>query len=199
MRPLDLDLETWDAWSPAEAAERLRGVSTPWCVLAGWALDLFIGKQTREHDDLEIGVPADRFGEIRSALGGFEFVVVGDGRAWTMTERTLEAHRQTWVREPGGPWRLDVIRERWDGDAWVYRLDARIRLPVTGLVLRTNEGIPFVRPEVVLLFKAQAPRPKDTTDFEAVLPHLDDGSRAWLRSALALAHPDHAWLEQLSR
>jgi Aminoglycoside-2''-adenylyltransferase len=199
MRPLDLDLGTWDAWSPAEAAEHLRGVSTPWYVLAGWALDLFIGRQTRAHDDLEIGVPADGFEEIRSALGGFEFVVVGDGRAWPVTERTLRAHGQTWVREPGGPWRLDVIRERWDEDVWVYRRDARIRLPVKSLISRTNEGIPFVRPEVVLLFKAKAPRPKDTTDLEAVLPHLDDGRRAWLRSALALAHPDHVWLARLSR
>jgi hypothetical protein len=33
-------------------------------VAAGWALDLFLGRQTRPHEDLEIGVPADRFDEV---------------------------------------------------------------------------------------------------------------------------------------
>ena len=197
MHPLELDLQRWDAWTPAEVAERLRGVSAPWYVLAGWALDLFIGRQTREHADLEIGVPADRFEEIRSALGAFEFVVVGDGQAWPVAEETLRAHRQTWVREEDGPWHLDVVREAWDGEVWVFRRDERIRLPAPSLISRTTEGIPFVRPEVALLFKARAPRPKDTADFQLVLPHLDAAQRRWLGDALALTHPGHVWLKEL--
>jgi hypothetical protein len=30
----------------------------PWYVAAGWALELFTGDAAREHDDLEIAVPA---------------------------------------------------------------------------------------------------------------------------------------------
>jgi Aminoglycoside-2''-adenylyltransferase len=63
---LDVDLGAWDAWSPREAARRLERVAAPWYVIAGWALDLYLGRQTREHDDLEIGIPADCFPEIRS-------------------------------------------------------------------------------------------------------------------------------------
>jgi hypothetical protein len=33
----------------------------PWCVAAGWALDLFRGMQTREHGDIEIAIPAAGF------------------------------------------------------------------------------------------------------------------------------------------
>ena len=80
LEPLDVDLDAWDAWSPAEVAENLTGVTAPWCVAAGWALDLFLGRQTREHDDLEIGVPAQGFAEVRDALAGFDFVVIGDAR-----------------------------------------------------------------------------------------------------------------------
>ena len=58
---------TWDAWQPREVAERLAGVATPWYVAAGWALDLFRGGPTREHDDLEIGVPAAGFDAVRAA------------------------------------------------------------------------------------------------------------------------------------
>ncbi|MFD9689695.1 hypothetical protein ACFWXO_28500, partial [Kitasatospora sp. NPDC059088] len=36
-----------DAWRPEQAAERLGGFGASWCVAAGWALDLFLGRQTR--------------------------------------------------------------------------------------------------------------------------------------------------------
>ena len=58
------DLSLWDAWRPEEVAARLAGVQAPWCVAAGWAIDLFLGEERREHEDLEIAVPRERFAEI---------------------------------------------------------------------------------------------------------------------------------------
>ena len=58
-------------------------------------------------------------------------------------------------------------------------------------------GFPICAPEVVLLFKAKATRPKDEADFAGVLPMLGGGQRAWLGEALARVHPGHAWLELL--
>lgn len=194
----EADLARWDAWSPSELARRLAGVTAAWYVIAGWALDLFLGRQTREHDDLEIGVAAQDFGAIRSALAEFEFFVVGHGRALPLTEQTLADHRQTWVREPStGLWLLDVIREPWDGDAWVYERDRRITRTAPELVARTRDGIPYMQPEVVLLFKANAMRPKDEDDFAFVLPQLDESRRRWLVEVLELAHPGHPWIDPL--
>jgi aminoglycoside-2''-adenylyltransferase len=68
----------WAAWTPAEVAERLSNVTTRWYVAAGWALDLFIGGLGREHDDLEIGVPRTRFGQIVDAVLTIAQVVVTD-------------------------------------------------------------------------------------------------------------------------
>jgi hypothetical protein len=167
-------------------------------VLAGWALDLFQDRQTREHEDLEIGVPADEFGAIREALAGLELFVIGDGRAWPLSEAALSGHRQTWAREPETRrWRVDIIRERWDGDVWVFARDPRIRVPGGELVSRTSDAIPYIRPEVALLFKANASRPKDEADFAAVLPLLDDERRRWLAGALELVQPGHRWLAAL--
>jgi len=197
-RPVDLDLDAWDAWNPTEAARHLEGLAAPWYLVGGWALDLFVGRQIREHDDLEIGVPARRFPEVREALAGFELVVVGGDRTWPATESTLAAHHQTWVREPeGGPWRMDILREPWDGDVWMFRRDQRIRLPAERLISHTSDGIPYAPPEVVLLFKAKATRPKDERDFATLLPHLDADRRSWLHDALELVHPEHPWLEAL--
>ena len=167
-------------------------------MLAGHALDLFLGRQTRHHDDLEIGVAHHDFRAIERALHELELFVVGDGTAHAVTESALALHRQTWGRDRGtGLWRVDVIRERWDGDVWVFRRDPRIHVEAAELVLRTPDGIPYVRPEVALLFKAKSIRPKDEADFEAVLPDLDEKQRAWLADALGIVHPGHSWLERL--
>jgi hypothetical protein len=93
------DLGMWDAWTPAQLAAKLERADATWYVLAGWALDLFQGRQTSEHEDLEIGVPAYEFVVMRGALAELALFVVGDGRAWPLGEAALSAHRQTWARE----------------------------------------------------------------------------------------------------
>ncbi|WP_280398292.1 hypothetical protein [Nocardia carnea] len=188
----------WQAWTPAEVAERLSGAAPCWYVVAGWALDLFVGGPGRVHSDLEIGVPQERFGDIQEAFPGFEWDVVGDGYVWPFPEEADSQH-QTWLREPAtGLYRLDVFREPYLGDRWVCRRDASITLPFDELILRTASGIPFVIPEVVLLFKAKARRTKDEGDFLRALPALDGQRRSRLSGWLSRVHPGHPWLEPLA-
>ncbi len=194
----DAELALWDPWTPAELAERLAGVPARWYVLAGWALDLFLARQTREHEDIEIGVPSVDFPAIRDALGEYELLVVGGGKALPVTPSTLAAHRQTWVREPAtGTWRLDVIRERWEDGTWIYDRDPRIRRSGIEAIAHTPSGIPYLQPDIVLLFKASGTRPKDEDDFATVLPALGPSRRAWLADALELTRPGHHWLAAL--
>jgi hypothetical protein len=199
------DLTMWDAWTPADIAGLLAAVQAPWYVAAGWAIDLFLGEQRRAHEDLEIAVPRDRFAEVAEALDGFELFipgrVSGESLVWPIQHAgdRLETHHQTWVREPAtGLWRLDVFREPSAGGEWVCRRDERIRLPYDAVIERTDDGIPYARPEITLLFKAKhADRAKDQVDLAAVLPHLDPARRRWLAEAIALIHPGHQWLTDL--
>jgi hypothetical protein len=199
IEPFEPDVSKWDAWHPAEAARRLAGVDAPWAVVAGWSLDLFRGRQTREHEDLEIAVPARTFPAIAEALSEFEHFVVGDGYARPVSAESLAGTHQTWVRErETGLWRLDVMREPWDGDTWICRRDPSIRRPGSEVIAHTADGIPYQQPEIALLFKAKAVRPKDEADFAAMLPLLEDSRRRWLAEALELVHPGHAWLAALT-
>ena len=192
------DLTLWDAWEPAEVARRLVGVDATWYVTAGWALDLHHGRQTREHEDVEIAVPEDGFDAVRAALDGFELWVIGRGLAHPVTPAALAAHHQTWVREPAtGAWRLDVMREPWEGDTWVFRRAPRIRLPRERVIAHTNDGIPYARPEIALLYKAKSSRPKDDADLASALPLLGAEERQWLAQSIALVHPGHHWLQSL--
>jgi hypothetical protein len=78
----------------------------------------------------------------------------------------------------------------------VFRRNERIRQKLTD-AFRAAE-LPFIAPEIVLLFKAKSPTAIDETDFANVTPHLNAVGRSWLLNALSLCHPRHHWAEALA-
>lgn len=194
-----LDARWSRSWTPVEVARRLAGIAVPWCVAAGWALDLFRGRQTREHGDIEIAIPAAGFAAVRGRFPGYAFDGAGSGRIWEdATPDVLAAVHQTWLRDPAtGDYLLDVFREPHDGDTWICRRDETIRLPYRDIIHRTRDRIPYLAPELVLLFKAKHARQKDQADFDATVPHMTKAQREALAGLLARVHPGHPWLADL--
>ncbi len=188
----------WDAWTPWEVARRLRGVGVRWYVAGGWAVDLHRGAVSREHGDLEIAVAGRDFPAIRDALPDLHFSVVGSGAAWPLDDARAAARmHQTWgFDRRGGVYRVDVFREPGEAE-WVYRRDRSVRVPWAEAVLAGPDGVPYLAPQLVLLFKARAHRAKDDADLAAVLPGLPDGARRWLADRLREQHPGHPWIEQV--
>jgi Aminoglycoside-2''-adenylyltransferase len=190
----------WDPWTPAHVAHLLAAVTAPWCVAGGWAIDLFLGRVTRPHGDLEVAAPAADFGAVRQALAAFDFEVAGDGCLWPLDSPQFATMHQTWVSErtpdrPGGRvYRLDVFREPSRDGMWACRRDLAIVLPYQRAVRRDQAGIPYLAPEIVLLFKAKAARPKDDADFRVAAPLLEPEARDWLRGMLGRVHPGHDWI-----
>lgn len=60
-----------------------------------------------------------------------------------------------------------------------------------------KEGIPYLSPEVVLLYKAKDTRAKDQEDFLRVVDSLSSEQKKWLQTAIQLHMPHHKWLELL--
>ena len=189
------DIDAWDPWDPPVVAERLAGVGVPWYVAGGWAVDLHLGGRRRDHEDLEIAVPAAHFDTIAARFADLEFHVAGDGKVVPLSPAALAEHHQTWAWDPAAArWRFDVFREPHDGNVWISRRDARLRRPYGDLIRHDRDGIPYLSPEVVLLFKAKYCRPKDEGDYAALAPTLTPAERAWLDDALDMVHPGpHPW------
>ncbi|WP_306424436.1 nucleotidyltransferase domain-containing protein [Shinella sedimenti] len=72
--------DAWCTWHPQELARRVSGVKRPWCVVGGWALDLWHGAETRPHEDIEFTVLRAEFSLFRHALTGLRFHAVGNGQ-----------------------------------------------------------------------------------------------------------------------
>jgi hypothetical protein len=185
----------WNAWPPDEVASRLSGLTIPWCVVAGWALDVWRGFQTRSHDDTEIGIPRICFPAIRAHLSAYELFMVGNGLVDPLEPENQppDDRHQIWVLDKSArSWRLDIFLEPGDETTWIFRRDESLRLPRREVMAVSGDGIPYLKPEVALLYKAKAARPKDTGDFLSALPIMDNKARNWLRDALLRVHPHHA-------
>ena len=187
------------SWTPNEVAQQLAGIRTPWYVAAGWALDLFLGRQTRLHGGIEIAIPDTSFPEVRQRFTGYVFDAAGSGQIWEdAAPEVLAAIHQTWLRDPAtGNYLLDVFREPHDRGTWIYRRDEKIRYPYSDIIHHTQDGIPYLVPELVLLFKAKHARQKDQRDFDTTVPHLTPAQREALAKLLARVHPGHPWLADL--
>lgn len=81
---------------------------------------------------------------------------------------------------------------------WVCRRDETLRLPYPSVIRFDGAGVPYLRPELVLLFKAKARRPKDEDDLLRTLPRLAAEDTAELARLLVRVHgPEHPWLARL--
>ena len=79
----------------------------------------------------------------------------------------------------------------------MFRRNAEIRRPKSSVALATAGGIPYLRPEIQLLYKARLMREKDKHDFEGALPDLSAKQSAWLKRSLEEFIPGHEWLARL--
>jgi hypothetical protein len=59
-------------------------------------------------------------------------------------------------------------------------------------------GVPYLTPEIQLFYTANGLRPKDRTDFLAVLPFLTRDQRRWLTEALSRAYGTRQWRDHLT-
>lgn len=190
-----------DHWSPAELAGRLEGLDVRWCVVGGWALELAGVIPGRPHSDLEIAVPQFEFDRLKDWLAPYEFFVIGPDGMWPADGAggAYFDNPQTFVLDPeAGVWRADVIRSQYDGDTWVFQFDRSIRRAYVDAVAFTADGIPYLRPELVLLYKAVLLGERNQADFDASVDALGAAARRCLADSLNdVAGPGHPWLAQL--
>jgi hypothetical protein len=192
--------EPWRAVHPDEAVLWLAGVRAPWWVAGGWALDLFLGRQSRSHHDFDVGILRRDVLEVIAQLSSWEFFESKDGLLVPLLSTPPRcAVNSLWGRPRGGThWLLELMLDESDRDAWVFRRDQRIRVSLKTAIRHTSRGVPYLAPELQLLYKSRVIRPQDQADFECAAPLLGTPARAWLRESLRTIDPNHRWLAQLN-
>ena len=190
----DGGLGTWRPLALDEVVRLFSGFPARWWIGGGHALDLHLGRSWREHGDSDVGVLRQDGAALRELLAGWDVHVAAAGRLSPWAGGTLLAaasQNNLWCRESADrPWCLDVTVGEGDDECWVYRRDPTVRVRWDEAVLRSEAGIPYLAPELQLLFKSRDVRPKDDLDAREVIPELTEDRRRRLR---ALLPADHSW------
>jgi hypothetical protein len=191
----------WDAASPPEAAEWFATVSVPWWIAGGRAIDLFLGRDTRTHQDLDVGVLRRDVSEVLRSLPDWEIFEAKDGVLTPLHGDPRSAVNSLWCTRKGErSWKLELMLDESEGELWVYRRDSGVRRTLRDALKRSSSsGIPYLAPEIQLLYKAKHARPRDELDFKAVTPELSNEARRWLLQSLARTLPSHPWTHALER
>jgi len=181
----------------------MHGFGKPWFVAGGWAVDLFLGRETRAHEDIEVSIFRRDQEAIWRQFSGWAMDKIVPGG-----DPKRQPWRGEWLRPPvheihagragGELHEVEILLDEAWADTWRFRRNLAVSRPVAEIGLRNVEGIPFLAPEIVLLYKAKDPRPHDEQDFRCALPALDEPRRRWLEEALRVAHPRHPWLDALA-
>jgi len=188
----------WEAPSPAEVRGLLAGAPFPWWVAGGWAVE-GAGGRRRTHSDTDVAVLRDDVDAVREWFSGYHLWEAHSGtlRPLVPGDELREGPEQLWVRRAATqPWVLDLVLTPTENGEWLYKRDHRVRRPV-GEIGITVDGVHYLRPSIILLYKARLKRAKDDADFASLRPVLPEDDVAWLDEALALVAPEHPWREAL--
>jgi hypothetical protein len=195
---------------PKFALQLMSGYNKPWHVAGGWALDLYVVRERRKHSDLDIATYredqmvlqeyfADRQLKKYTGPDGAERL-----ETWEPGERLVQPDFEIVLEgcDPDYP-RIELLLNESKGDDWIWRKNLDVRYPKSRVGMRSPEGIPFLCPEIVLLYKSRhvlgvdANEHKDQQDFIELKDVLEVERRNWLKATLETHSPGHPWISQL--
>ena len=189
----------WNPMSIPEIVELMSSSPVRWWIAGGWAIELETGI-SRDHDDVDLAINADDLAAFRTTVPDLHLWEAHSGSLTPLLpgNELQEGREQLWARAGATePWRLDLLLSPVDGQEWVFKRDHSIRMPLDQALRTTADGVSYLAPHIVLLYKARLLRDKDRADFAVAVPRLDADERAWLTDALTRHLGDHEWIDAL--
>jgi hypothetical protein len=179
-----------------------RDYPRPYWVAGGWALDLFAQRTRRPHGDIDVLILARDLAFLAETFTSprpvVQYAETGEQRPWVVGEQLEPGPHALVFPDDNRLCPIQILLAASDADQWVYhRGRGTIRRSLAEITLMSELGLPYLSPEIVLLFKSRSTRPKDNDDFADVESLLDGQHRQWLVDRIAPRYPDHPWLPVL--
>lgn len=176
------DYDNHQSYSLEKINSLFEPLNIQWGFGGGWALDLFIGRQSREHSDVDIVVLTQDLPIIYEKLSDeFIFYKAAEGRLQYWSGEPLTPNYSIWVAESDStPFVFKMVLIECSNEEWFYKRNKDIKGPLDQLF---GEGeYPYLSPEIVLLYKMEATvlREKDMEDYNRTYLKLTVRQQTWL-------------------
>ena len=201
-------------------------IGIDYAICGGYAIDLFVGHKTRPHKDLDVSVYWENRDTLVQYMLDNEWDIYepcGCEHLHKISSITDQKRVKSniWCVRPGNPHyifsdhennmfavdfdgaeqtELDFIEflfnNRKEGFILYARNDA-VKLNMNNAILEKN-GIPFLAPELVLLYKSTAVNNPDyQLDFDNAMLKMNNDQQEWVRESLVSIFPNgHKWLDK---
>ena len=167
----------------ARLAELMSTFPGPWYLCGGWAVDAWLGRQTREHGDVDFAVFQDDQRALFDHLSGWQTIghdnSVDDAssepwnRRWLDLPAHIHARPEARDATDGSLYDadqrfahngadLDIQLNERSGEEWVLNREPRVAMPLDRCAGQSAWGVPTVVPQVILFYKAYSPVWRDT-------------------------------------
>lgn len=185
------------------AAELLEDYDRSWAICGGWAIDLYLGRVTRPHKDVDFFIPRRDQLVVQEYLSSrgwtLEKAIKGQLIPWQTGEWINLPIHTIWCKNPKAtPDFVELLFDEVDHLNFQFRRDVSITLPVEKTIIMSESGVAILAPEIVMLYKSNnAEEPAYAADFKNILPKLSSEGRHWFAAALKKLDADHVWLGYL--
>lgn len=189
--------------TPLELREIMGGYNKLWAVTGGWAIDLFLNRVTRVHEDIEIAIYRKEQLILQRYLHQWKLEKCtphSDEKptAWKAGEYLeLPIHEIHAAKKDEAISKFEILLNENDKSNWLYRRNPEINLKKHDVIRMSTAGIPILNPVIVLLYKSKNPEEKDNQDFKNSCLRLNPKDKAWLKASVKFLYPSHPWLKDL--
>lgn len=176
------DFNNWQLLSIASLKQIMHDADYDWYLAGGIALDEFLGRKTRNHEDIDILV---NFKEIECILDFFNSYNVYTARNGSLSlslRNNIKSTDSLWIaKDDKESFIIEILFFEEEAGHWIYKRDNAVRKKIEDMYFVKND-MKIIQPEIQLFYKmnSSSVREKDLYDYHNVYPVLEERQKEWL-------------------
>lgn len=176
------DFNNWQLLSIASLKQIMHDADFDWYLAGGIALDEFLGRKTRNHEDIDILVNFKYLERILDFFKNYKVYTARNGSLSLSSFNEINSTDSLWIaKDDEESFIIQILFFEEEAGHWVYKRENDIWKRIEDIYFVKND-MKIIQPEIQLLYKMNSSnvRDKDLYDYHNVYPVLEERQRAWL-------------------
>lgn len=176
------DFNNWQLLSIESLKQIMQDADYDWYLAGGIALDEFLGRKTRDHEDTDILVNFNYLERILDFFKNYKVYTARNGSLSLSALINIKSTDSLWIaNDENESFIIQILFFEEEAGHWVYKRDNTIRKRIEEIYF-VKSDMKIIQPEIQLLYKMDSSdvREKDLYDYHNVYPVLEERQKAWL-------------------
>lgn len=176
------DFNNWEVLNIESLKQIMRYANFEWYLVGGIALDEFLGRRTRDHEDMDILVNFKYLERILEYFKNYKVYTARNGSLSLSALNNIKSTDSLWIaNDDKESFIIEILFFEEEAGNWIYKRDKTVRKKIEDIYFVKND-MNIIQPEIQLLYKMNSSnvREKDLYDYHNIYPVLQEGQRAWL-------------------